>query len=215
MSKYCLISVTALGLISSVIGRADIVVNYGPPPDCPPCEIGSAGQPDLLNPGLAGASQQFTLNSAVDLTNITFWTYEEPGTYSIPVEWWFTDMSGNTVASGTDSNPTRSTPLLVPDLGGIGLDMQVSMISLDLSTPLAIGQDPGPENYALNLKFLLPGNQSDTLFYWAQGTNNHVAFQLTDTAGSNNTSTVPEPSYVWFAAAGLGILIARRIRTKR
>jgi len=207
MTKYCLISVAALGLLSSVICRADIVVNYGPPPDCPPCDTGVSGQPDLLNPGPAGAAQDFTLLSSIDLTGITFWTYEEPGTWDLPVQWSIDDASLNTVASGT--SPTTDTPLLAPVLGQMGFDLQLSMISVDLGGPVQIDN---PGTYSLNLQFILPSDPSDTLFYWAQGTNDHVAFQLTD---ESNAPIVPEPSYMWFSAGGLGILMAYRIRKKR
>jgi hypothetical protein len=209
MTKHCLISVTALGIIGSGLCQADILVNDGPPPDCPPCLVVS--QPDLSSL----SSQRFTLTSPVDITAITFWTYEVPDVASYPVNWSITSASNQTLGSGTDSTPVRDTPVLVSDLGGMGFDMQVSMITLDLPTPIMITPNPAPENYNLNLQFVVPSSlQSETLFYWAEGTNNQLAFQL---VGSDEVPdpVVPEPSYLWLTAGGLGLLTAFRIRRKR
>jgi hypothetical protein len=214
MGKYQFLTLAASGLISLSMCRADIVVNYGPPPGCPPCEIGTDGQPDLLNPGNPGPAQDFTLPSQVDLTGITFWTYEEPGTWNLPVAWSIKDMAGNTVDSGTSS--TVDTPIMTPVLDQIGFALQLSKISINLAGPITVGDTSGPENYSLNLKFILPSDPSGTLFYWAQGTNDHVAFQITANGNSNPDSpTVPEPSYTWFLAGGLGTVTALRLRKKR
>jgi len=183
------------------------VVDYGPPPSCPPCTISPGGQPDLTSLGTPGAAEEFSLSSQADITSIIFWTYELPGVTNVPVEWAITDALSHTVGSGTISSPIRDTPVLVDDLGGDGFDMQVSMITLDLPTPLIITPNPGPENYELGLNFVGDGSS----YFWADGTSGHVAFQLIGT----ESAVVPEPSYVWIAAGGLGLLAAFRIRRKR
>lgn len=216
MPRFCLISVTALGLFGSLLCRADIVVNYGPPPDCPPCEIGTSGQPDLVNPGAPGPAQQFTLTSAVDITGINFWAYEEPDVSSYPVSWSILNASSAVVGSGTVTDPGQGTPTAA-DLGD-GFDLQVNEFTFDLPTTLSIAPGPGPETYTLNLKFLVPTNQQgDTLFWWAEGTNDQVAFQLlgSDNSDGPNDPVVPEPSYLGLVAGGLGILMVFRIRKKR
>jgi PEP-CTERM motif len=206
MIKGCLISVTALSFLSCALCRADIVVNYGPP-NCPPCVISASGQPDLTSPGSATSAQQFTLASTADISSITFWTYEVPGVANVPVDWSITNALSLTVGSGADSDPSRDTPLQVTNLANLGLDLQVSMITIDLTSPLII-TNPVSGNYTLNLK--LVGDQDS--YYWAEGTDDkHYAFQLTGT----ENAVVPEPSYFLFAAAGLGLLTAFRIRRKR
>ncbi|HEV3334381.1 MAG TPA: PEP-CTERM sorting domain-containing protein [Bryobacteraceae bacterium] len=201
--------------MGSLLCRADIVVNYGLPASCPStCTIGSSGQPDLVNPGLPGAEEQFTLTSQAVITSITFWTYEAPGTYAIPVEWSITDPLSQTIGSGIATNPQRNTPVLVDNLAGTGFDLQVSMISFNLPSPLTITPSPAPENYELSLTFLLPRNQPDAGFYWAQGPGNHVAFELLGT-DTPTDPVVPEPSFFGLVAGGLGLLTALQIRRKR
>jgi hypothetical protein len=214
MTKNCLISVIALGLLGSALCHADIVVNEGLPAGCPSsCLLSISGQPDLANPGSPTSAQQFTLTSPVDITSITFWTYDDVSTTgSVPFDWSITDPSSHTIGSGTDVSAQQDALGLVTDLYTTGVNvpvsMPLSMFTIDLPAALLITPNPGPEIYTLNLQFL--GAQSS--YFWGEAADDqHYAFQLDGTS----SAVVPEPSYTWFAAGGLGLLAAFRIRKKR